>query len=707
MPESNPFIPLKNKIFILIFLFCLVIIAYSNTFYATWHLDDYSNIIQNDRMHLSDLHIDSITKALQSSPIAPHPQKNFCIDRPLSRLSLALNWYFFGDHVVSYHIFNLMIHLLTAFSLFLSVDKILKTPNLKTKYENSAFFIVCFSTALWALNPIQTQAITYIVQRMAAMAAMFYILSIYFFLNARTSNKWKSQGVYASACVLSYVLAFASKQNAVVLPLSLILIEIICFQDLSTPEKRKRILRLLLIVFSTVLFLLSVILFLLKKNPFEVMEIFTLRPFTLIERLLTQFRLLIYYLSQIFYPIPQRLSIDHDIMVSTSVLYPWTTLPSIILVVLLVIAGLLLVRKSPLFSLAILFYFLNHLVESSILPLELMFEHRNYLPSFFIFLPVAAGLKYLLDRYRHYNRAIYILISLFILFLPLFFASGTYIRNMAWKTENSLWTDALEKAPKSARSAYNLANVYFKRVDGLETAEALYQKSFDLIPALSPAIPAEAKALTLNGIAGINYIKKDYEKAAFYSRKAVGIAPDSEIVRHSLVLSLFEIKKFDEALENIDILIFNNNRNVRFLQLKSIALIKLGKPEQALVCLRQAMQIQPGNARILLHIGEAYSLSGNIKKAEWFFLRASRLSAKTIEVWLSLIEVSIRSGNDTQVKKYLAQLFSHFTVDQVYNYLSNNTSLSIATLMVETQILTPVITDYLETAAMEFYTPSD
>jgi uncharacterized membrane protein len=117
--------------------------------------------------------------------------------------------------------------------------------------------------------------------------------------------------------------------------------------------------------------------------------------------MLTEPRIVLFYLSQIFYPVPGRLSIVHDVQLSRSLLEPWTTLPAILVVLGLIGFGIWQLRKRPMLSFAVLFFFLNHTVESSIIGLELIYEHRNYLPSLFLFAPVAMGLQYLVDHFRH------------------------------------------------------------------------------------------------------------------------------------------------------------------------------------------------------------------------------------------------------------------------------------------------------------------
>ena len=172
-----------------------------------------------------------------------------------------------------------------------------------------------------------------------------------------------------------------------IFPIALMLIEATFFQDLRR-AKTKRII-LWVTVGGGILVIGAGTLLFLNSSPIStILSGFENRPFTLLQRLMTQPRALVYYLSQIFYPVPTRLSVEHEIMISTSLLNPWTTLPAFGLILGLIGFGLWKMQKMPVLSFAILFFFLNHSIESSVLDLELVFEHRNYLPSFFLFFPV-------------------------------------------------------------------------------------------------------------------------------------------------------------------------------------------------------------------------------------------------------------------------------------------------------------------------------
>ena len=377
----------------------MVLICYSNTFEASWHMDDLPNIIDNKKLKLETLSTENLIQTLFARPNAKEPE----LWRPLPCLSFALNYYLGGNDISGYHAVNIMIHLITASFLFLTIQQLLQTPVFKNQINSWEIHCTALlATLLWAINPIQIQAVTYIVQRMAAMAAMFTVIGLYAYLRGHL-QAGKMKWFWYAATFLAFGCAIMSKENAVLFPLSILLIEWIFF---TSRQSKQRMLAILstrqFIVAAVVAFLVAGVFLHQVGIPIN-WSLYDTRPFTLWQRLISQPRILIFYLSLLFYPAPWRLSIEHDINHSLTLLTPWTTFPSILAVGGMIVAGFLLVRKAPLVSFAILFFFTNHLVESTILPLELVFEHRNYLPSFFVFLPIAFFIVKLLRKYRRDN----------------------------------------------------------------------------------------------------------------------------------------------------------------------------------------------------------------------------------------------------------------------------------------------------------------
>ncbi len=644
-------------------LFFLILPIYSNTFHASWQFDDKPNIVNNFRLHIEDLMPATLWKTFFA-----HPGTGEKLYRPLPGLTFAINWYFGEDDTTGYHVINIITHTLNALFLYITILNLFSTPNLKKKYQDlDAHFIALLSAALWAINPIQTQAVTYIVQRMASMAAMFYLLGIYFYLKGRLIDERYQQVLFFTACFISYICALGSKENAGMLPLSLVLIEIIFFRTLSLPQVKRKVLWAVLISSVVILFVFFGALYLKKNDSFSLFFISfssKIRPFSIYERLITEPRIVIYYLTQIFYPVPSRLSIAHDVAVSTSLINPWTTLPSILLVFCLIGIGISQIRKRPFIAFGILFFFLNHIVESSIIPLELIFEHRNYLPSLFLFFPVSAGINRLLKFYSGKKHSMYAIIITFVTLLLIGLGWSTYIRNMAWATEKTLWIDAMTKAPGSERPLSNLAvelawgdNVTLYRY---EKALQLFEKSLSLYKARNYYV-----ANTIGNMASIYYFKHEYQKAVELYKKALEIDPEFVKVRYDLIKPLVLMGKWEEASKNADIVILKGSVRHEYYNIKGFILLWQERPEKALPYFRKALSLSPNNSNVLLSMGVALSLMGEYKNAEWFLQRAAKNSPEDIVVLFSQIENSIRAGDTSNAEKYTEKLFALFSLKSI------------------------------------------
>ena len=500
---------------IFIFFFFIILFAYSNSFQASWQLDDKPNILKNPRIQLSQFSTDSI---LQTAFAKPGSGGFY---RPVACMTLALNWYFGQDDVFGYHLVNFLIHCLTAWFLFLTIRTLFSTPRLRGHYNSGQIeFIAVMATLLWALNPIQVQAVTYIVQRMTSMAAMFSILVVFFYLKARLNEDNKKRSFFLVFAAFNYVLALLSKENAITVILLLPIFEILFFEHrLGRSFVSKTAAGILLGGLISLLAGMA-----LHPELFDfVITYYNNRPFTMMERLLTEQRVVLFYISQLFFPSPGRLSIEHDIILSTSLLNPWTTIAAIVVNFLLILLAIKLYKKQPLVSLAILFFFLNHVVESTIVPLELVFEHRNYLPSMFLFLPLAQGFNRVLTKVRHNRLKLIVCIG----FLSLILATegyAVYIRNKAWQTEETLWLDAVAKAPNSSRP---LATLAIKLAWGPNPSKEKYRRALSLMErTLSMRMSRKLlDAAQLGNMASIHSKLSDHKKAILYYENALQISP--------------------------------------------------------------------------------------------------------------------------------------------------------------------------------------
>jgi len=314
-----------------IFAACALTIAlflfYSNSLDCSWHLDDIPNITDNHRIHLSGLRWEGIKAALYSDQRNPT-----ILYRPVAALSFALNYYFGGLDVRGYHLANITVHVVASVFLFLFMYSAMHLPSLEKRYGSRGYFIALLSTFLWAIHPIQTQAVTYIVQRMASLAGMFYIMAMYFYLRARTAPARKQRILFGVMCACAFILALGSKENAALLPISLLLFEILFFQGIRGRALFGNLKTIFLLAGITIVAGGGYFLY-REGSLLSFLSGYQDRPFTLYQRLLTEPRVLLFYVSQLLYPSPERLSVAHSIQVSTSPFHPVTTLPAIIFII--------------------------------------------------------------------------------------------------------------------------------------------------------------------------------------------------------------------------------------------------------------------------------------------------------------------------------------------------------------------------------------
>jgi protein O-mannosyl-transferase len=643
----------KKNLIIFLLLFLVVLSAYSNNYNASWHMDDYPNIVDNPRIHINVFNFKNFKEALY----AGYDEGQYLskrMYRPVPMLTFALNWYIGKDNVFGFHIVNNAIHLVTTFFLFLTVMNLLMSPNLKGKYQGNEYTIAFLSAVLWAVNPIQTQAVTYIVQRMASLATMFYIMGIYFYLKARIPTPGNNRFLFVVGCLICFILSLGSKENTATFPIALAIIEILFFQDLSDKNTRKKVAAVIAIVGVSTAAILTILY--TNGNIPNFLKGYEKRMFTLGERLMTEPRIIMYYLSQIFYPIASRFSLVHDIKISTSLFKPWTTIPAILAIISLMGIGFSQVIKKPIVAFAIFFFFMNHIIESTLIPLELIFEHRNYLPSLFLFFPVSTGLIWLVNYFKTKNSSLQKLWVVTLGCLILSFCIGTTARNKVWATEKTLWEDCIKKAPEMARPYHNLAYYHYRKIGDMNRAMALYKMS------LSKKYPSSktGHAMAYNCMATICYNNGDYKSSIKFLKNALEIKPDYLNALYNITLVYIRSGRLSKALKSADQLLSERKNSSDFLQTKGFVLLTAGQFEEAISILKRALVIDPKNKKANLDLGVALSLKGEYRKADRYLKNAYLLTSDDIFVQFARIENSVRDGNKKKVGFLLDNLFRSF-----------------------------------------------
>ena len=324
----------------------------------------------------------------------------------------------------------------------------------------------------------------------------------------------------------------------------------------------------------------------------------------------------------------------HDIKISTSLFKPWTTIPSILAIISLLGIGFSQTIKKPIIAFSIFFFFINHIIESTILPLEIIYEHRNYLPSLFLFFPIATGLIWMVDYFKKKNFFIQMLLVVSIAGVILSFCAATIVRNRAWATEKTLWEDCIIKAPGMARPYHNLASYHYQKIGNLNKAMAFYKLSLTKKYISSRT----GHALTYNNMATILYDNGDYKSSIKLLNKALNIKPDYLNALQNITLLYIRTGIFSKALESADKLLSERKESSDFLQLKGFVLLTAGRFDEAISILKTALDINQNNKKTNLYMGVALSLKGEYKKADTLLKNAFRLSPDDIFVHFAQIE---------------------------------------------------------------------
>jgi len=424
--------------------------------------------------------------------------------RRTADFTFALNYLLHGTHVTGFHLVNLVVHLITSITLYFFVASSMSALRLSfpsnTDDEGMLRFLKRFiplSTALlFAVHPVQTQAVTYIIQRYTSMATLFYLLSALLYIRARIAFEISRSNtrplLLGGAAVISGIMAVTSKQIAFTLPLMLLMLEIFLFKG--------RLITRRFLVISGVLGLAALSLALLNWHDNSLRDIlFDLHLGTSENRyasrttyFLTQTRVVLTYLRLLCLPVNQSLFYDYPLYTT---LLSFPVAASLSVHILIISLMTILFRQSGqrllageqakgtlprLAALGIAWFYIAMAVESSFFPItDVIFEHRVYLPSIGFFLTASAGVLTSVHGMRTGIKAAWSLLMIATLVLGCL----TIARNQLWRDTLKLWQDTVNKAPNQYLALSNLGIEYLERSKP-EIAIPLFVRAIELRPQL-------------------------------------------------------------------------------------------------------------------------------------------------------------------------------------------------------------------------------
>ncbi|UCE71212.1 MAG: tetratricopeptide repeat protein [Nitrospiraceae bacterium] len=455
------------------------LLAYSNTFDVPFQFDDSEFIVENPI-------IKDLTYFVEPSKAKALIEYEGFKLRYIGYLTFALNYYLHNLEVTGYHIFNLAVHIINALFVYWLVLLTLRLPLFRTTYSEVGILqaapfglhpnsIALFSALLFVSHPVQTQAVTYIWQRVASLATMFYLLSLMMYIKGRLiaqNTEYRTQilerdlKLSSLFCYLlsfvSAVLAMKTKGIAFTLPLIIALYEFMFFEG-----RLKRRILYLIPVLSTMLIIPLTLLGTDKpvgeliSDVSEVTRVQT--TMSRLDYLFTQFRVIVTYIRLLFLPINQNL--DYDYPIYHSFFDPNVILSFLFIAIILGIGVYLLYRSRSashhlrLIAFGIFWFFITLSVESGIIPIvDVIFEHRVYLPSIGFILVCVTGVAMLVERVN--TKAVVRVIVAGVITGVIMLGGMTYGRNRVWQNEITLWEDVVKKSPEKSRPHNNLGKAY-------------------------------------------------------------------------------------------------------------------------------------------------------------------------------------------------------------------------------------------------------
>ena len=626
---------LNRKSVHLALIVALGFLVYARTLHVPFVLDDYGSIVNNPL--ITDLnYFHKIDSGKGFFGYGGFVSRNF------GYLSFALNYRIHGLDLPGYHLVNIAIHLAAALFVYQLVLLTFRTPYFVNRREPGALreragFIALTAALLFVIHPIQTQAVTYLVQRLASLAALLYLVSLTCYVRGRLASHEPGRGRLAglawfAGALVSALLALKTKETSYTLPFTVLLYEMLFFHWALKKWVVASVSAAAALAAAGTFWLVG------SGNALSGV-INRLDQATRLQTdmsrwdyLATQCRVIVTYLRLVLAPVRQRL--DYDYPVYNSFLYPSVLLCALLLVALLAGAVFCLHRSrgggSPvlrLIAFGIFWFFITLSIESSIIPIvDVIFEHRMYLPMAGLMMAVAAALSLAGGESAALagwpeKRYLAALAGVVVLFSGL-----TMARNELWRSEVGLWEDNTWKSPNKARVFLNLGSAAERAAD-LDGAEAAYKSASALDYAqplsrldlgrlylqanrLDEALAQFREALQIdpalgeahNNIGKIHEMGQRYDEALGEYLLAVKAKPYMAVPYCNIGFLYARQERYAEALEQYEKAIVRDPDYEQSYVNRGMTLLATGRRSEAVADFRRALQINPSSKEAALQL---------------------------------------------------------------------------------------------------------
>jgi protein O-mannosyl-transferase len=536
----------------------LILAAYSNSLNGPFIYDDVPSIVKNPGIR-------SLTTFLKM------PRNVAVSGRPIVSLTLAVNYMFDGLEVAGYHLLNLLIHVSNAFLVFLLLWKLLTAGPVPIDRSKGPWLSFAIA-AIWAVHPLGSDAVTYVIQRTELLMSLFLLLTLFCMLKASSSGKV----VWCVAAVVFCGLGMASKEVMVVAPLLAILFDWIFLARRPSDRMPRR--RWLHAGLTSTWLILALLLASGPRSATVGFEFVRLGP---LDYLLTQCGVVVHYLRLAFWPHP--LSIDYNSWPVASGLAE-VIVPATLLFALFT-SSLWAIVKKPVAGFAGLWFFLILAPSSSFVPIasELAAERRMYLPLVAVIGIVVWGVQLIISAGKgSKNAGIAAGIMLGIAIVS--GIAATRDRNEAYRSEIAIWSDVLDHFPRNALAHNNLGSA-LGRAGKIQEAIQHFLKAIELNPRYAEAF---------NNLGAAQYSLGRAAEAEKQIREALRLKPDYTEARYNLGLSLHNLGRLEEAVAEYSAVLHASPEDAEANNHMGAALLSLGRRGEAVNRFETALRLKPG-----------------------------------------------------------------------------------------------------------------
>ncbi len=582
------------------------LVAYHNSFPGVFVLDDKKHVLQSPRIRSLSHPFTIITESR----------------RPVVDLTLAANYAIGRYETAGYHAVNLAVHILAALALFGVVRRTLLWPRLGSRWNEASSWLALTTALLWLVHPLNTQSVTYVIQRCESMMGLFYLLTLYCVIRGAGGPR---PGLWYASAVVCSALGMGSKAVMVTAPLVVLL-----YDRVFIAESIKDLLRQRWGLYVGLAATWSALVFcgevggVLFPGDRSATVGFGTKEFTPLEYAATQPGVILHYLRLSLWPHPLCLDYSWPAADTAGRIVP----PALGVLALLAATAAALKRKPPVGFLGA-WFFLILVPTSSFIPIkDPAFEHRMYLPLAAVVALVVwaghAGLRLAADRLSWRGRVRGGVGAGLVAAVAIAAAGATVRRNQTYHSLGAIWNDVLAQYPNSSRAQVNLGSALVDQ--GTTGAAAEAQERYEAAVRLDP------NNFTAHyNLGNAEFRKGNHEAAILHYQRSVKIQPDFTDAHVTWAMSLDNLGRTEEAIERFRIALKTKPEGSRSKPIEEAhfnlgnALYRTGRIEEAAEQYRAVLRTRPGHIEARLNLAHMMWQLGRPQEAEQEFRQVLRL----------------------------------------------------------------------------------